>query len=206
MKPHSVQRHLRLLGLAWLATAVWSDGAIAGVLEIRPDGTVATYEGAAVYSDTGAAAIRLATAAARAPTQPDVTRAIRAAALYHGISPDLIEAVAWQESRFRQTATSSVGAVGVMQLMPGTARDLGVDRHDLTQNVYGGVAYLRQMLLRYGGDLTLALAAYNAGPGAVDRHRGVPPFAETQAYVAAILSRLAQTADQPPVYPVLTGR
>jgi soluble lytic murein transglycosylase-like protein len=78
-----------------------------------------------------------------------------------------------------------------MQLMPGTARTLGVDAADLKGNIEGGVAYLQQMLARFGGDLPRALAAYNAGPEAVQRYGGVPPYAETKAYVRAILGRLS---------------
>ena len=82
----------------------------------------------------------------------------------------------------------------MMQLMPATAADLGVDASDVEQNARGGARYLRQMLDTFGGDLTLALAAYNAGPGAVQRHGGVPPYEETQRYVEAVLSFLAQRA------------
>jgi soluble lytic murein transglycosylase-like protein len=84
-----------------------------------------------------------------------------------------------------------------MQLMPGAAREVGVDRFDLRQNIQGGAAYLSKMVNQFGGDLTLGLAAYNAGPEAVRRWGGVPPYAETRAYVAAILDRLAARAVQP---------
>lgn len=99
--------------------------------------------------------------------------------------------MAWRESRFRSNALSSKGAIGVMQLMPDTARDLGVDPHDPAQNIRGGALYLRRMLSTFGGDVRLALAAYNAGPAAVRKHGGVPPYAETQAYVTSILGRMA---------------
>jgi soluble lytic murein transglycosylase-like protein len=84
--------------------------------------------------------------------------------------------------------------MGMMQLMPGTARELGVDPSDPAQNAQGGATYLRQMLAMFDNDLELALAAYNAGPSAVVRHGGVPPFAETRAYVAAVLDYLAITS------------
>ena len=93
-----------------------------------------------------------------------------AAAAQSDVSPALVRAVAWQELRFHPEATSSAGAVGVMQLMPGTARLLGVDPHDLHQNIQGGARYLQLLMNRFGGDLSLALAAYNAGPGAVARY------------------------------------
>jgi len=111
------------------------------------------------------------------------------------VSAELIEAVAWTESRFNVGAVSPKGARGVMQLMPGTARMLGVDADDPAQNIRGGAAYLAAMLRQFGGDVVLALAAYNAGPGAVRRHGGVPPYAETQAYVEKVLTRLAAQAE-----------
>ncbi len=102
------------------------------------------------------------------------------------------------ESGFKPDALSPKGAIGLMQLMPETARTLGVDPHDPSQNARGGAQYLRDLLSRYENDpnqVLLALAAYNAGPAAVERYHGVPPYAETRAYVAAILDRLAAQAE-----------
>ena len=116
----------------------------------------------------------------------------------NGLSPELVEAVAWRESHFNPSALSSKGAMGVMQLMPATARGLGVDPTDASSNIRGGTALLAQLLRRYDGDVVKALAAYNASPNAVDRHGGPPPYKETQAYVAAILERMASNATNTP--------
>jgi soluble lytic murein transglycosylase-like protein len=116
--------------------------------------------------------------------------AVEAAARKYDLSPSLIDAVARQESGYRVDAVSRVGAIGVMQLMPGTARMLGVDPHDPFQNIDGGARYLRLQLNRFNGDVERALAAYNAGPGRVERAGGVPRIAETQDYVRRILGRL----------------
>ena len=107
------------------------------------------------------------------------------------LSPTLIEALVWQESRWRANAVSPVGARGLAQLMPGTARDLGVDPDDPFANLEGGARYLREQLDRFDGDLERALAAYNAGPGRVIRAGGIPRIRETQHYVAAIMGRLS---------------
>jgi soluble lytic murein transglycosylase-like protein len=107
------------------------------------------------------------------------------------ISPALLEAVVWQESRWRADAVSHAGARGLAQLMPGTARDLGVDLDDPMQNLEGGARYLREQLDRFDGDLERALAAYNAGPGRVIRAGGIPNIRETKGYVAAIMGRLS---------------
>ena len=112
-------------------------------------------------------------------------------ALKYDISPALLEALVWQESRWRHDAVSPVGARGLAQLMPGTARQLGVNPDDPHANLEGGARYLRQQLDRFDGDLERALAAYNAGPGRVQQAGGVPRIRETQAYVAAIIGRLS---------------
>jgi len=103
-----------------------------------------------------------------------------------GVDPDLFTRLVEAESSFRPTVTSSAGAYGLTQLMPGTAAELGVDPSDPIQNLRGGARYLRQQLDRFG-DPALALAAYNAGPGNVSRYGGIPPFEETQNYVSRIL-------------------
>lgn len=108
----------------------------------------------------------------------------------HGVSPALIEAVIRMESGFDPRAISPKGAAGLMQLMPKTASALGVaDRFDPRESIRGGVRHLRYLLERYQGSVVLALAAYNAGEGAVDTHRGVPPYPETQQYVRSVLRR-----------------
>ena len=119
--------------------------------------------------------------------RPDILREIaRSAALRHGIPVDLFLKLIDQESRWNLTALSPKGAYGLTQLMPATARMLGVDRRDPAQNLDGGARYLAQQYARFGS-WPLALAAYNAGPAAVERHGGIPPYRETRGYVTAIL-------------------
>ncbi|MCI8995946.1 MAG: lytic transglycosylase domain-containing protein [Lachnospiraceae bacterium] len=111
------------------------------------------------------------------------------AAWAYDISVDLLKAVAKAESNFNPSAVSHAGAIGVMQLMPGTASSLGVTNpYDARQNILGGAKYLKGNLEKFGGDVSLALAAYNAGPGSVEKYGGIPPYAETQNYVQKVLS------------------
>lgn len=111
-----------------------------------------------------------------------------AAADKYGLPRGLVRSVMSAESGFHSQAVSPKGAIGLMQLMPSTAQTLGVDAHDPAQNADAGVRYLRQLLEKYHGALYHALAAYNAGPGAVDKHKGVPPFPATLRYVGRITS------------------
>ena len=107
------------------------------------------------------------------------------------LSPALIEAVVWQESRWQERALSPVGARGRAPVIPRTAREMGVDTDDPLANLEGGARYLRQQLDRFDGDVEKALAAYNAGPGRVERAGGIPRIRETQVYVAAVMGRLS---------------
>jgi soluble lytic murein transglycosylase-like protein len=120
---------------------------------------------------------------------------IRAAAARHGLTPELVESVIRVESNFEARAVSPKGARGLMQLMPATAAKLGVrNAFDGRQNIEGGVRHLRHLVDRYDGNLALALAAYNAGVEAVGRYGGIPPYPETQAYVARVLRLLQRAA------------
>jgi soluble lytic murein transglycosylase-like protein len=109
------------------------------------------------------------------------------------VDSSLVAAVIAQESAGNQYAVSRAGAKGLMQLIDTTARQLGVSKvYDPAQNIFGGAKYLRQLLDRFGGDKSLALASYNAGPGAVDRYQGIPPYRETQEYVRRVLDLESQ--------------
>jgi soluble lytic murein transglycosylase-like protein len=117
-----------------------------------------------------------------------------------GVDPRLIHAVIWQESKYKTDAESHVGAQGLMQLMPAAAKRFGCeDRNDIASNVTAGTKYLRWLLKRFDGNVSLALAAYNAGEGNVDKYEGIPPFGETQNYVRIITGRYGKS-----YHPVLT--
>jgi hypothetical protein len=136
------------------------------------------------------------------PGRPPDVRAAVAASDKNDLDPDLVDSVIRAESGFNPRAVSSKGAQGLMQLMPGTAAELGVpDAFDPRANVEGGTRYLRELLVRYHNDLAKALAAYNAGPERVEQYRGVPPYHETRAYVSRVIRdfnrrKLAQRAEE----------
>jgi soluble lytic murein transglycosylase-like protein len=122
----------------------------------------------------------------------DPEQIVANAATENGLRPEFVRSVAAVESAFRTKAVSPKGAIGLMQLMPGTANDLGVNPHDPVQNANAGARYLKQLLLRYrstSDPVRFALAAYNAGPSAVDKYKSIPPYRETQQYVEKVLRK-----------------
>jgi soluble lytic murein transglycosylase-like protein len=130
-----------------------------------------------------------------APVASSFDEMLVRAALRQGLEPEFVRSVARIESDLRQDAVSNKGAIGFMQLMPGTAAVLGVDAHNPEDNILGGAKFLRELLLRYRGDPALALAAYNAGPGAVQKYNGVPPYFETRRYIIKVLREYKKQQD-----------
>lgn len=184
-------------GMAWMAAPARAD-----VMEIGADGArwIAGAQAAAQESGEAVALSAgydlpvkaIADPARHAAVVPDAYAAkVQELARRFDLSPALIEALVWQESRWRANAVSPVGARGLAQLMPATARELGVDPTDPFANLEGGARYLRAQLDRFDGNLEKALAAYNAGPGRVEQAGGVPDIRETRTYVAAIMGRLS---------------
>ncbi len=188
--------------LAWggfCALAFMACAARAQVMEIRADGSTVTYVGPVLLTSSGATQLGSSSLMRRHPIRDKtaILAAIREASARHDVSSHLVEAVAWQESRLRQDALSPKGARGVMQLMPATASGLGVDANNLSANTDGGATYLSQMMKRFDGDIVRSLAAYNAGPEAVERYGGVPPYRETRTFVSSILEHLSEFAMSP---------
>lgn len=167
--------------LVWLLLAALTADAVAAQVEARrkADGTLELISRAAP------------TASARALRRVQPPRVLAAHIEAHArtqrLDPRLVESVIQVESAYDARAVSHRGAIGLMQLMPATAAELGVDPWDPFDNLRGGITYLRVLLDRFGGDLELALAGYNAGPGAVERYRGLPPYRETTDYVSKVL-------------------
>ena len=156
-----------------------------GVTEIPATLVSGFEEEEVVTPEPLAAASEHVVARAETPALPshDPKEMVRAAARRSGLPPEFVESVAQIESGFRPDAVSPKGALGVMQLMPGTAKTLGADPHDTAQNIDAGTRLLRELLLKYDGDVVKTLAAYNAGEGAVDKYQGMPPYNETRWYV-----------------------
>ena len=178
----------------------WRDASGTLVLSNKPReeaGNVTTY---AVH---GSATLRTTTRPERTARQKQFDHLIEQYAREHGVSPDLVRAVIQAESNYDPRAVSAKGAMGLMQLMPATARELGVDdAFHPAQNIRGGVTYLARLLAKYDGNVELALAAYNAGAGNVERYgNAVPPFRETRDYVAKITARPGvSTPAKPAIY------
>lgn len=160
---------------------------------LLPTQAAAAWSAGEPFASAASSGVSPATAVApvQVPNSPRMEAwgsAIEKVAARHGVPAWLVANVVRQESGGNPDATSPVGAMGLMQLMPATAAELGVaSPYDPMQNLDGGVRYLAKMIALFDGDLTRAVAAYNAGPGSVKRHGGVPPFAETQDYVRRIL-------------------
>ncbi len=147
---------------------------------VQPSGSFASMVSAAMNPES---------VAGPAPVPPQrIAQLVGANANAWGVDPALVKAIIANESGFDANATSKTGAQGLMQLEPGTAAGLGVaNAYDPAENISGGTRYMRGLLDRFHGDLRLAIAAYNAGPAAVEKYGGVPPYAETQAYVDNVL-------------------
>lgn len=157
-----------------------------------------TYQGRSADRDVFSAPSTTVPSAPAAPTSPDhaYDAIIHEASAEYGVDPALVRAVIRAESQFDPMAQSGAGAKGLMQLMPILSKELGVqDPFNPRENIFGGVKYLSKLLDRHDGDVTLALASYNAGPRNVARYKGVPPFKETRGYVKKISRMMAEARD-----------
>jgi soluble lytic murein transglycosylase-like protein len=203
----TVRRTLRWTAAAFGVVAAFvASPSYAQVMDIAPDGTVSVRDGSGasnfevvtpasdkVVDQTGAIIVPAwaYTDVGPAPVPAQYAAALKQAAASANVSPSLLSALIWQESRWNAQALSPKGAMGLAQLMPATARYLGVNPADPISNLTGGARYLRQLLDLFDGNVEKALAAYNAGPGRVRSAGGVPAIAETQNYVTSIVRRIA---------------
>jgi hypothetical protein len=191
-----------------VAAALFATPSYAQVMDIASDGTVSVRQGGGAANwevvtpasdktvdQDGVPIVPNYAFSATAPivAPPQFTAALTQAAATANISPSLLSALVWQESRWNPQAVSRKGALGLAQLMPATARYLGVNPSDPVQNLAGGARYLRMLLDQFDGDVEKALAAYNAGPGRVRSAGGVPAIAETRNYVSSIVSRMSSS-------------
>jgi soluble lytic murein transglycosylase-like protein len=196
---------LVILSTAWATTPAEADGAFRlvdedGVTHITDTPNDSRFRRVPGFSGSASGWLRVPEAAR---TGPAFAREIRETAERYGVNPGLVEAVIRVESAFNPWAVSRKGAQGLMQLMPQTASALGVkDSFNPKQNIDGGVRHLRYLLDRYPGNLALAVAAYNAGEGAVDYYRGIPPYPETRQYVQKVLEQRNGAMPSAPPEPV----
>ncbi len=169
----------------------------AGVSEV-PASSIVDFEQIEDVAVPEQPAVSLVPSAPQPVKQPsnDPRILVREAALRAGLPPQFVASVANVESAMRPGAVSPKGAIGVMQLMPATAKSLGADPHDMQQNIDAGARLLRDLLLKYDGDVVKALSAYNAGPGAVARYQGLPPYDETRRYVNKVIGAYQASAPE----------
>lgn len=201
------KRHRNSAVVLGFAASMLAVPAQAQVMDISPNGTVsvrqgsgaATWEVVSPDPDLNSAESGPQSLPAYAYTEiggaaqvpPQYLNVLNQAANGAGVSPALLAALVWQESRWNALATSPKGAIGLAQLMPGTARELGVDPRDPVANLSGGARYLRRLLDQFDGNIEQALAAYNAGPARVRSAGGVPAITETRKYVASIVRHMS---------------
>jgi soluble lytic murein transglycosylase-like protein len=165
-----------------------------GMIEV-PATSIASFE-SEEYVAPVAAPVAVAVPTPAPPKSTDPKTLVREAAVRNSLPPAFVASVAKAESAMKQSAVSPKGAIGVMQLMPATAKALDADPHDTEQNIDAGTRLLRELLIKYDGDVVKALAAYNAGPGAVDKYNGLPPYRETQDYVNKVIRDYQKSGGQ----------
>ena len=167
-----------------------------GMIEL-PASSVSSFENEEYVAPAPApAVVATVVPAPPAPKTTDPKTLVHEAAVRNSLPPAFVASVAKAESAMKQSAVSPKGAIGVMQLMPGTAKALDADPHDTEQNIDAGTRLLKELLIKYDGDVVKALAAYNAGPGAVDKYNGLPPYRETQDYVNKVIRDYQKSGGQ----------